>query len=156
MTIILWSRRTVKSHQCLGDPETTSGPLNFEEISTTNPTRVKVKFEDWKHCRDICLQENILPPTIGSQIASTPSKQKKKEKPEKRKDNLKSRIEKIWKPNQYSNSQYLLRYIMSQYPKNTSELFLNGTDPNKLGKTKKRLNKIRKELIYHSVCVIPM
>ena len=27
----------------LGDPERISGPFNFEEISTTNPTRAKVK-----------------------------------------------------------------------------------------------------------------
>ena len=44
----------------LGYPETVSGTFNFEEISTTNPLRAKVKFEDWKHCRDIFLQKKHL------------------------------------------------------------------------------------------------
>ena len=79
----------------LGYTDTISGPLNFEEISTTNPTREKVKFEDWKHCRDICLRKNILPPTIGSQTASIPSKKNKEKKRKGKKGNLKSRMENI-------------------------------------------------------------
>ena len=61
----------------LGDPETISSPFNSEEISTTNPTRTKVKFEDWKHSRDILFRKNILPITIDSQTASKPLKKDK-------------------------------------------------------------------------------
>ena len=68
-----WYKNTQRATETtLGDLEIISGHLNFEEVSTTNPTRTKVKFEDWKHCRDTCFWINILPPKIGSQTASTP------------------------------------------------------------------------------------
>ena len=73
-------------------------PLNFEEISTTNPKREKVKFKYWKNCRYICLRKNILPPTIESQTVLNPSK-KRQRKTGKEKDNLKTQIENIFKPN---------------------------------------------------------
>ena len=62
------------------ETEKITRPFNLEEISTTNPMRAKVKFKDLKHCRDIFHWKNILPPTIGSQTALKPLKQKTREK----------------------------------------------------------------------------
>ena len=69
----------------LGDTETISGPLKFEEISTTNPTRAKSKFEGWKHCRDVFLWGKHI--TTNNWITDCINffKRKDKEKPEKNK-----------------------------------------------------------------------
>ena len=82
------------------------GPLKFEEISTTNPMTAKVKFVDWKHCRDICLQKKY--PTTNYYITYRIDTfiTEDKGKSENKTDNLKTRIEDICKTTQYSKIQH--------------------------------------------------
>lgn len=58
------------------------GPLNFQPISPSNNTRSTISTSHWQQCHDICIDRNMLPPTLGSQSASKPSKhhQNKKRK----------------------------------------------------------------------------
>ena len=58
------------------------GPVNFQPISPSNNTRSTISTSHWQQCHDICIDRNMLPPTLGSQSANKPSKhhQNKKRK----------------------------------------------------------------------------
>ena len=57
------------------------GPFNFEPITTVNRTRHKVHRDQWTTCHAQCLQNNLLPPTLGSQshIHPQPHQHQKKQ-----------------------------------------------------------------------------
>ena len=48
------------------------GPFNFEPISPANRTRYKVHHNHWDLCYQQCIEQNITPPSISSQVHQQP------------------------------------------------------------------------------------
>jgi hypothetical protein len=61
------------------------GPFDFQAITTGNRTRSKVDSSIWKEVYDICISQNILPPTTGATRSHLPRLSTKKSKKRKRK-----------------------------------------------------------------------
>ena len=60
------------------------GPFNFEQVSTTNRTRYKVHHNHWDQCYQQCLNQNLTPPSIGSQVHQQPLPHRRRTKSKRR------------------------------------------------------------------------
>ena len=65
-------------------PTVLLGPFDFEATGTTNRTKSKVAKINWQQCYDICVNNNITPPTTGSQSYNQPRSNKTKAPSKKR------------------------------------------------------------------------